>query len=66
MVRDTRLPARPQTFQEARSAVLRDYQDAYEKAVTERLRERFGATTYPERLQAAFQGTASPPVADGS
>ena len=67
MIRDTRLPARPKTFDEARSAVLRDYQDAYEEEVLNRLRQRFNAKTYPERLEAAFQETSSPPaMASGS
>ena len=55
MIRDTQLPARPKTFDEARSAVLRDYQDAYEEEVVDRLRQRFNAETYPERLESAFQ-----------
>lgn len=70
MVRDAQVPARPQTFAEARSAVLRDYQDAYEEVVVTRLRERFDAETHPERLQQAFakdedRSTATA-VADGS
>ena len=54
MVRDTRLPPRRKTFTEARSSVIRDYQERYEDKVLARLRRRYDAKTYPERLQTAF------------
>jgi peptidyl-prolyl cis-trans isomerase SurA len=54
LVRDTQLPARRKTFTEARSSVIRDYQERYEETVLARLRRRYDAKTYPERLQAAF------------
>lgn len=58
LVRGLQHPARRQTFEEARSAVVQDYQEQYEKQVMQRLRRRYDARTYPERLHRAF--TASP------
>ena len=55
LVRESEQPARPQTFEEARSAVLRDHQDAFEAQVVKRLRRRFNAETHPNRLRLAFQ-----------
>lgn len=54
LVRDTLLPTRQKTFDEARSSVLRDYRREYEEEVLNRLRRRFDVTTYPARLQQAF------------
>ena len=54
LLRDTRLPPRRKTFEEARSSVVRDYQERYEDQVLSRLRRRYDVTTYPERLQRAF------------
>jgi peptidyl-prolyl cis-trans isomerase SurA len=54
LMRDTRLPSRRKTFTEARSQVLRDYQEQYEDQVLARLRRRYNVKTYPERLQRAF------------
>lgn len=59
IVRDAALPPRPQTFDEARRAVLKDYQEAFEARTTERLRERFDAETYPDRLRMVFTRTES-------
>ena len=59
-----RLPARLQTFAEARSAVLRDEQDARERALLRRLRRRYAAQTYPGRLSQAFGG--EPPGTTGA
>jgi peptidyl-prolyl cis-trans isomerase SurA len=59
LVRDTLLPARPKTFAEARSSVVRDYQEIYEEDVLSRLRRRYDVQTYPERLRQAFDD-ASP------
>ena len=58
LIRDATLPARPKTFEEARSEVLSDAQDTYETQVHQRLRDRYGVTVYPERLQQAFNGSA--------
>jgi peptidyl-prolyl cis-trans isomerase SurA len=52
--RDARLPPRPKTFEEARSGVVRDYQEQYEDQVLRRLRHRYDAETYPGRVRQAF------------
>jgi peptidyl-prolyl cis-trans isomerase SurA len=52
--RQARLPPRPKTFAEARSSVVRDYQDRYEDRVLRRLRRRYDAETYPDRVRQAF------------
>jgi len=54
LYRDTRLPPRPKTFEEARSSVVRDHQDRYEDRVLQRLRRRYDAETHPDRLRRAF------------
>ncbi len=59
LARDTLLPARTKTFQEALSSVTRDYQDHYEDQVLSRLRQRYGVETFPERLQQAFSDSTS-------
>jgi len=55
MIRDTRLPPRAKTFAEARSSVVQDYQQTYEQRVIRRLRTRYDADTYPERLRPPFE-----------
>jgi peptidyl-prolyl cis-trans isomerase SurA len=54
LARDTRLAPRRKTFAEARSSVVRDYQERYEDTVLARLRRRYDVETYPERLSPAF------------
>jgi peptidyl-prolyl cis-trans isomerase SurA len=54
LVRDALLPARPKSFEEARSQVIRDYQKIYEDEVLARLRRRYDVETHPERLRQAF------------
>ena len=54
LMRDARLASRRKTFEEARSSVVRDYQERYEDQVLTRLRRRYDVTTYPKRLQRAF------------
>ena len=56
LIRDTRLPPRPMRFEEARNRVVQDYQNRFERRVIRRLRERYDAETFPERLR--------PPVSD--
>jgi len=51
LIRDTRLPPRPKRFEEARSNVVQDYQAVYEQQVTQQLRDRYDATTFPDRLR---------------
>ena len=71
LVRDATLPPRPRSFEEARSTVVRDAQDAYEASVLDSLRNRYAAAVYPDRLRHAFpntdagrDGTPSPDAAD--
>ncbi|MFB6272358.1 MAG: peptidylprolyl isomerase [Salinibacter sp.] len=59
MIRDTRLPPRRKRFEEARSSVVQDHQKIYEQQVIQRLRNRYDAKTYPERLRPPFSGTSS-------
>jgi len=58
LIRDAKLPARPKSFDEARSTVVRDAQDAYEASVLDSLRARYDARTYPDRLRYAFPDAA--------
>lgn len=55
LVRRETLPARPMTFDEARSTVLQDYQNAVEARTHERLRARYQVDVFPDRLAAAFE-----------
>ncbi len=48
-------PARLKTFEEARSAVVSEYQQIVEDRVIDRLRRRYDAHTFPERLVRAFR-----------
>jgi len=49
-VRTGTVPPREMTFDEARSRVIRDYQDAYEQEVLSRLRNQYKVRTFPENL----------------
>ncbi len=60
LIRDRELPARPKSFAEARSDVVRDVQDAYEETVVQRLRDRYQAEVYPERLTEVFSTASAP------
>jgi len=57
LVRESLLPSRQKTFEEARSSVISDYQETYEDRVMTRLRRRYEAKTHPARLQKAFSDT---------
>lgn len=59
MIRDTRLPPQPKTFEEARNSVVQDHQQKYEQKVIRRLRDRYNADTYPERLRPPFREQSS-------
>jgi peptidyl-prolyl cis-trans isomerase SurA len=59
MIRDTRLPPRPKTFREARNSVVQDHQQKLEQKLVQRLRSRYDAATYPERLRPPFQDRSS-------
>jgi peptidyl-prolyl cis-trans isomerase SurA len=48
---------REKTFEEARAELVTDYQDVLEAAWAERLRARYDARLYPDRLADAFKGT---------
>ena len=61
LIRDTRLPPRPKTFDEARSSLVTDHQETYEQRVIRRLRDRYSAETYPERLRPPFDEQSSTP-----
>jgi len=61
MVRDTRLPPRQKIYEEARSSVIQDHQKVYEDRVLQRLRERYDAKTFPERLRPPFDGSTTAP-----
>ena len=54
LIRRGTLPARPMTFEEARSQVVQDYQDSLEAHTHAKLRKRYRAELYPRRLQNAF------------
>jgi len=59
MIRDTRLSPQPKTFEEARNSVVQDHQQRYEQKVIRRLRDRYSAETYPERLRPPFGDQSS-------
>lgn len=52
-------PPRAMTFDEARARAVADYQDALDEALRARLRQRYGAQLFPERLRLAFEGEAT-------
>jgi peptidyl-prolyl cis-trans isomerase SurA len=54
MLRDGIDPARQKTFTEARAEVINDYQALIEAELIARLRAKYNAETYPERLQDAY------------
>lgn len=52
-------PPRPMTFGEARAQALSDYQDALDAAFRARLRAKYDAELFPDRLRLAFEGGRS-------
>ncbi len=66
LVHDGIEPARPKTFEEARSEVVTAYQEVLEQRLLERLRQRYALYVFPERLEQAFAGhaTATAPAGD--
>lgn len=48
-------PARAKTFEEAQSDVMADIQVELEQALHQRLRDKYGVKTFPDRLKEAFQ-----------
>lgn len=65
LVRGATLPAGPQPFAQARTAVMRDHQQAAEQAFLQRLRQRYDVETYPDRLSPPQQ-TATAPATSGT
>lgn len=59
LVRDAEEPARPMRFEEAINRVIADYQEVLEARLLERLRARYDAETFPERLNQAFDGVTA-------
>ena len=59
MVNDGIEPARPKTFEEAQAEVINDYQQVLEDRLLARLRRRYHARLFPERLTRAFQNEPS-------
>lgn len=53
---------RGKTFAEARASVVNEYQQIVEDRLLERLRRRYDARTYPQRLDRAFADTERPPA----
>ena len=47
---------RPMTFEEARAQVVAQYQDVLDARLRERLRQKYDAELYPQRLVGAFAG----------
>ena len=46
---------RPMTFEEARAQAVANYQDELDARLRKRLRAKYDAELYPERLRLAFQ-----------
>ena len=51
-------PARPMTFEEARSQVVNAYQEVLEDSLIEQLRDTYDTEVYPSRLSQAYQEPA--------
>lgn len=61
LVNDGVEEARQKTFIEARTQVVSEFQTVLEDRLIERLRERFNAHTFPDRLVGAFSAMGDPP-----
>ncbi len=55
LVRSGIEPSRVKTFEEARTELVNEYQQELEDRLVARLRTRYGARTFPEKLTLAFQ-----------
>lgn len=51
-------PSRVKTFEEARTELVNEYQEDLEKRLVARLRTRYSAMTFPEKLTLAFQSSS--------
>ncbi len=58
LLNDGAEPARPKTFEEARPEATAAYQQVLEERLVERLRARYHARTFPERLAEVFRDAA--------
>ena len=65
MVNDGIEPARPKTFGEARAEVINDYQKVLEEQLLARLRARYHAEMFPERLVYAFKDNPAERTSSG-
>ena len=61
LVHDGIESARPKTFEEARTEIVSEHQTTLEERLLARLRKRYNAHTFPDRLVRAFK-EASPPM----
>ncbi len=61
LVHDGTEPARPKTFEEARTGIVSEHQTTLEERLLARLRKRYNAHTFPGRLVRAFK-EESPPM----
>ncbi|MXW64097.1 MAG: peptidyl-prolyl cis-trans isomerase [Bacteroidetes bacterium SB0662_bin_6] len=61
LVHDGIESARPKTFEEARTEIVSEHQNVLEERLLARLRERYNAHTFPDRLVRAFR-EESPPM----
>lgn len=59
-------PPRGMTFEEARAQVVADYQDVLDEQLRARLRAKYDAETYPERLRDAFAEDAAMGASSGT
>lgn len=66
MFNDGTEPARLKTFEEARAEVINGYQQELEAKLVANLRDRYGARTFPARLNGAFQGPKPASLEDGT
>ena len=55
-------PSRTKTFEEARTEIVSEYQEDLEDELIARLRKRYGAVTYPEKVSVAFGTGDDDPV----
>lgn len=60
LVHDGIEPARPKTFEEARTEIVSEHQNVLEKRLLARLRKRYNAHTFPDRLVQAFREEPAP------
>ena len=62
LVHDGIESARPKTFEEARTEIVSEHQNVLEERLIARLRKRYNAHTFPDRLVQAFKEEEAPPM----